>query len=364
MLHHKTIAPLLGALLLTICNVSVAQRLEVPAARNVSQPQPEARTGNPPRQLDPEPVRRDSAVRPAQYTQGEPTIFSDFESFTGGRFTRDLNVRPTRLPKVWEFSAGAIFWNREASDTAIVRVNDTSPDSSQLLGSEAFNERQTGYELLARNERMELRYFTVDSIAKTFNAPAGTFGSIVTAAGNEIEYQSSLDNIEANLFFFQSTNVRLLAGFRHITLNEEVTLDVPGNRGLFGVHTENDMYGVQLGADTLAYLMLDGRAAIRTGVKAGVYMAHTEVENTSRIPGVRDFDTDDVVSFAGEYYLSLHYQLYSWLEFDIGYHVLWLNGVALAGEQIRDRDAANTEFTANHGSTLFHGLKLGLTANW
>ncbi len=361
MLHPKTIAPLVCAAIVTLCNAPTgyAQRIEVPAtgeAGRTPRPLPtEVRAEASPLGTGRELTMYDPAVAPAQYViQAEPTIFGDFEAFASQR-VRDLNVRQTRLPKVWEFSAGAIFWNREVGDSPLVRANDTSPNSRSLLGTEEFNDRQTGYYLAARGERMELRYFGVDSISSQLTAPAGTIG-VRPVNGATLEYQSSLTSVEANVYFFQSTNVRLLAGFRNVNLDEEININ-----GVSAVSTENDLYGVQIGADTLAYLFLDGRAALRTGAKAGVYHVHSDVENfTNAAP---TFDASDSIAFVGEYYLSIHYQLYRWLEFDIGYHVLWLNGVALPGEQISDPQAAPVVGT-DHGSTLFHGLKLGLTANW
>ncbi len=102
-------------------------------------------------------------------------------------------------------------------------------------------------------------------------------------------------------------------------------------------------------------------------MKAGAYLndAHSHVllrTNLGTPPNQGSFNNGDA-AFVGEVGLNLTYDVNCYAKLRAGYNFLWIDGVALASEQVRDTGsltAGNSiSMTGNSGSILFHGATLG-----
>jgi hypothetical protein len=164
------------------------------------------------------------------------------------------------------------------------------------------------------------------------------------------------------------------AGFRYLSLDED--LDIAAQRtvggavedGTYNLRTSNDLYGAQLGArlrrtrgrfgwDATGYGGIFGSDAQQT-------QSVTDFPNFPLRPTVSSSKTG--VAFVGGANLSALYLLTDIWNLRAGYNVIWIEGVALAPDQLDfNFAAADGGGRLNNGGGLFlHGVNVGLEARW
>jgi hypothetical protein len=164
------------------------------------------------------------------------------------------------------------------------------------------------------------------------------------------------------------------AGFRYLNLGEELNIaaqrTVSGQieEGSYNIRTANHLYGAQLGARVRRSRGLFGWEA--TG-KAGIFgndaqqtQSATEFPNFALRPTVSS--SDGVVAFVGEVNLSALYRLTDVWNVRAGYNAMWIEGLALAPDQL-DFDFATASSGSrlrNGGGMFLHGVSAGLEARW
>ena len=165
-----------------------------------------------------------------------------------------------------------------------------------------------------------------------------------------------------------------LAGFRYIDLNEELNIlaqkTVSGavEEGTYDIRTSNRLFGAQLGARLRRSSCQFGWEA--TG-KAGVF-ANDAQERQS----VVDFPTFPIrptvsssgnrTAFVGEFNLSAFCRLTDIWSLRGGYNVMWIEGLALAPDQLDFNFATSPSGNVlhNNGGMFLHGVNVGLEARW
>ncbi|MFH1267521.1 MAG: hypothetical protein ABIK89_17500 [Planctomycetota bacterium] len=213
-----------------------------------------------------------------------------------------------------------------------------------------------------------------------------------------VDYGSDLYSTEASLRRRCTPYLDLLAGLRWVQLNEAFRVvgadfsPLPIPR--YATHVENSIYGFQIGAeakilggggflglDRLNHfprrlgrpdLLLTGPLRIDGVIKAGVFANHATQESSGQggILGtvVTASDTDDQPAFIGELGVTGVCRLGDHFTLRAGYQAMWIEGVALAPEQIPFTDVApfgaGTADLHATGGLLFHGCHLGLEARW
>jgi hypothetical protein len=161
----------------------------------------------------------------------------------------------------------------------------------------------------------------------------------------------------------------VLCGFRYIAFDEGMILASNNARdqvdARYDLGTDNDLYGFQVGARWRAYRNCWGVEALG---KAGIYYNDASQRQVliDQLPSnpilFRDAkDTSSDVAFLGELGVSLLYEITPAWTLRGGYNLLWLEGVALAPDQM---DFAFTP-TAGQGidmagGVFYHGASLGL----
>lgn len=196
-----------------------------------------------------------------------------------------------------------------------------------------------------------------------------------------IDYDSEIHNVELNIRESIGDDLKLLAGIRWLNLNEHFDLTTADTfvgptivNGLYEVRTENHLLGAQLGLITSQ--CLTDKASLDLAGKAGLYAnfarQRTYVENdTGRaFPGVnnvlRDFDDSaEEAAFIGELSAALNYKLRDNLTARGGVQLMWLQGVALAPEQLDYQTAdylvgAPNKPLNNDGLIFYYGFFAGL----
>ncbi len=164
------------------------------------------------------------------------------------------------------------------------------------------------------------------------------------------------------------------AGFRYLNLGEELNISaqkvVDGRveDGTYNVRTANHLYGGQLGARMRRWR---DRLGWEASGKAGIFANDaqqkqlvTDFPNFPLRPTVSS--SSGGVAFVGEINVSGLYRLTDVWNLRAGYNALWIEGLALAPDQLDFNFASATGGTRlNNGGGLFlHGVNLGLEARW
>jgi hypothetical protein len=205
-------------------------------------------------------------------------------------------------------------------------------------------------------------------------APAGSeiaFATPVALNGSGIylsHLQSSFNSLEFNVRENVSDYLTILAGFRWINLNERFGFLLASPTDAIAGVTEatNNLLGFQVGADGVLYDM--GRFQIDGIAKAGIY--GNLADNQTAVIGVPNpgfiaftDDTTDVafeadVRLGGTYWLGERFAVRG------GYQLIWLEGVALAADQIAAVDLNNRWGLDTSGSPFWHGAYVEAMLTW
>ncbi|MEM8864421.1 MAG: BBP7 family outer membrane beta-barrel protein [Planctomycetota bacterium] len=184
----------------------------------------------------------------------------------------------------------------------------------------------------------------------------------------------------------------ILAGFRYTKLKESFRFDSIGNdfvppntvqgagptvqpdgvgTATYQIVGDNDLTGFQLGGD----MWLGVVQGLRVGTegKVGIYNNHytlgTTFDTSDGIPTVNEFTSNDQAAFIGEAKLQLVADLLPSLSFRGGYEVLFMNSLALIGQNFNPGSpfasdlipptAQRTPFILDQGNAFFHGWNVG-----
>ncbi len=321
-----------------------------------------------------------------------------------GRFVHEqtwsgesLLTTPQIVPQQWESlsfqprwsgSVGAVILQRARPVSTPFLLNPVSGQS--LIDPAGFHfpfegGPDVGLVRYGRWADVEFRYFGVhdwQAAQGPLDSPDGftlpipgfdpAFGSFTLASW----YVSSLDSVELNLRRNILPRLSLLAGFRYVRLHERLSFfagdSALANGSIIGFNANNDLYGLQIGAEGLLWDR-GGRFRVEGALKAGVFAnsARSSI-GVNHIGSGGGGDPDQIfwlghdhTAFVGDLNFVGVYQLTEHLALRGGYQLLWLNGVAIASEQIHrlDLDTGDVGTNTSHG-TFYHGVLVGLEAAW
>ena len=306
---------------------------------------------------------------------------------------------PLSCPSRWTASADFIILER-VGNVHQPLVSTYPPHSPLILGSGTerlnSNDFNQGFAagprlgLIRHGEcgcDWEFSFFQIDGWSSTRSiAPDGGMlpnWLVFTAPGDFVQttdypdqsmtwaYASRLYNAELNLRWDLCARLTMLAGFRWVSLWEDLTGTLPPERAVpfWDTDTRNNLYGFQIGAD--GKLFQRGRFSIDGLVKAGIFD-----NNAQESTGVSIYRTvywesasTNRAAFLGELGLRCKYQLTERLSLKAGYEAMWLQGVALAPAQINNTLSHGTPITDVYVQALgidsssgvfFHGATAGL----
>lgn len=292
-----------------------------------------------------------------------------------------------QLKSCWTVRAGMVALERARPDAAALMTDSFAPGGTVLVDAA---DHRFGFELgpdltvirHGQNVELEFRWFQVhDWIAATptVASPAGGVVPFVTPVGNPFfpanlssRYVSWLDSFELNLRRPLNGWVSALAGFRYVQLNEQglaVTHDIgPGlNTATYAVDAANGLYGFQIGLDGTIWDR-GGRFHVEGFVKAGIYGddARSRVAIAQTVgPAFGSAAASTHAAFAGELGVTAVYQVNPHLAVRGGYQLTWIEGVALASEQIAVSDPATGAGRIDlTGSPFYHGFTLAAELCW
>ena len=289
----------------------------------------------------------------------------------------DRFVNPGESDPHWSFTADALALQRTdtrkqplALDTngdALLDAGHLDPSAAMGFQLSAIRHGPCGWDL-------ELGYFQIDGwIANAF--VAGQSFMVTDAAGSGFNvvgplarYWSGLHMAEINVRHQWLDGLTLLAGFRTGELDE--AYDASGTDitslqpDVLNAKTFNHLYGFQVGADWECYNM-GGPLRISALCKSGIY-------DNSASQRCRQIDTGSLLNqsveasrnqatFMGEAGAVATYDVTCHLSLRAFFQTIWIEGVALAPEQIGATDfLSNTATIDTHGGIFYYGGGLGM----
>ena len=282
----------------------------------------------------------------------------------------------------WFLEAGVMFLSRSSADN-LPLILDQNTGATLLDANDIdFDHRAVPRFRLGKNNAncrgWDIGYFGLSSwsqqedrggaISPMTIAPGG-IPLVGTAPGAVMRacYGTDFHSFEVNRRRTVNDCVTLLGGFRWIELSEELSVKQvqPTPLSLYTVDADNHLYGFQLGAD--ADLFAVGGLCIDSIARAGVFYNNadqvTSVPLLAGIPGaVGSVGADDNnAAFLGELGFRANYCLSDCWSLQAGYHLIWVEGVALAPRQIAGTSLLGTGVaTLDNGGGLFlSGASIG-----
>lgn len=234
---------------------------------------------------------------------------------------------------------------------------------------------------------IEFNYFNVRSFTATEMLPATAGGyrwgpdlfccaplvGIDEVSGS---MSSQLQSFEINRRVPTDGRVQWLGGFRWFQWNEGIGLAAItdlGDRYGFNTDTHNDLYGLQIGVDTIL-LRSGGSVWVEGLAKAGGYYNQaaqfTSFTNSFPPPDAISGGTSTTrMAFVGELGVTGVWQVNDWLALRTGWVAFWASGLALAPNQLPEQclvceDSPPTQSTNTGGSVFVNGLSIGLEARY
>jgi hypothetical protein len=318
------------------------------------------------------------AVPPATNT------ISDECGFSGWDGPADACYQP-----LWTVNAGTVILHRETPNPSPIILNVHTRamilDASDFkfdwaAGSDIeVTRRIVNFDAI---DAVDFRYFGVqsaeaDTSIDTVNSwrPAYSGQGSILRSRIDTLYQSQVQSAELNVLRDASCGwLTWLAGVRWVGLDEEMNLTArvgsPGNYGhpfYYTYATRNDLYGGQIGA---AVTLWDRCGPFRANclTRAGLY-GNTASNQYDGVDSFGDYallstDRKSTTAFVGDVNFTAAYQLTKHVALQGGYQLLWIQGVAVAGDQPVAIDLANDNGMASNGGVFYHGAMASISVTW
>jgi hypothetical protein len=274
----------------------------------------------------------------------------------------------------WTLAADAVIMTRRGGKTSSLLIN---ADES---GAELFNSKDFDFNWAAGPRvsvvgedilfgcDLEAAFFGIDgweavkniTVPDTganfmvFNAPS-TAISLVPGDVVTYRYVSQLRSTEINARHPIWERLSVLMGFRYMELHEELASSVNGVEVL-DANVDNHMYGGQIGMNVA--FVSTCRLSIEGVMKVGVLGNYSDL-TMSVIDSARLGDKRTHTSVMGEIGMMGIFQVTNQLAMRGGYQAMWLDGIAIAGDQVENVTPSSAK--PYIGGTLFyHGAFAGL----
>lgn len=270
---------------------------------------------------------------------------------------------------------GTVFLHRSRPDAATVLGTSPGPGSVINAGDFDFG-WDAGPDVtigkhLSNGLIVEGRYFSDHSAEATRTVsgvgsvviPGLIFGGLFPTPPLVGSYHTDLDSSELNVGTAVTPGCTLFTGFRWIELHDQLHTGGGGFPTIGAWDENNHLYGAQIGTNIL---FTNPCSPFRfTGtLKAGAYGNVADNQFISAISSARDHDDD--ISFVGEvdftalYHVTQHIGVYG------GLQVLWLDNVAVAGDQAPTTHALGPTISPinTEGRVFYDGVTTGVDFTW
>jgi hypothetical protein len=294
------------------------------------------------------------------------------------RFTVKLNI-------------GALGLFRQGNDNIPLVTDSFAPGGNELLNANDLNLGiAPGLDASVwgryRMFGLEFRYFGIFEYSSSEGSGLSPGGSVVwyqTPLGNtgfpgtvNADYNSIIHNFEANIRWWPFDRLSILAGFRYLMLNEDLTIQQDIGPGLnFATHeikTDNTLLGGQVGLEGTILRFKDAffqgdELSFGGWAKGGYFNNHikTDITITQTLGGGWSAaESDNEGTFLCEGAVNVGYKITRNVAVDLRYQVLWIQNAGLAPEQVTHSDPFNGTASAKAQSVLYHGPWVGIVLSF
>lgn len=225
---------------------------------------------------------------------------------------------------------------------------------------------------------IEARYFGVDNwVSRASGLVPTATGTIATSPPTpfgggpgqaNFAYGSRLYSGEINVGRNVSPDLRFLTGLRYLEVSEHMTgVFAPITPFALDADVNNRLFGLQLGVDGLL-MKIGNRIDVRGFGKVGALINHADQDTVVTDPPGTAFSSGrasrDAAAFLAEAGLNATIRLgRNWSAY-AGYQLLWIDGVALAPDQVPSTGSLGAGTTAparvDTSDVLYHGGSVGL----
>jgi len=293
------------------------------------------------------------------------------------RFTVKLNI-------------GALGLFRLGNDDFTLVTDSFAPGGNELLKANLNLMMAPGLDASVtgryRMFGLELRYFGIfeSSDSAGGGSAAGTVVQYQTPIGNtafpgfvDAEYSSMLHNIiEANVRWWPIDRLSILAGFRYLILNEDLTIEQdigPGlNLATHDIETKNTLLGGQIGLEGIPLRLKDlffqgDELNLGVWAKGGYFNNHikTDISITQLVgPSFSGSARPNKGTFLCEGAVNVGYKITRNVAVDLRYQVLWIQNAGLAVAQVTNSDPFNGTASTKGKSVFYQGPWVGIVFNF
>ncbi|HWA98835.1 MAG TPA: hypothetical protein VG713_10105 [Pirellulales bacterium] len=291
---------------------------------------------------------------------------------------------PRPCAPCWTVRVGTLFLDRSRPSNSNILTSTFAPGSTPILNANQLQPNTGwGYDVsalrrnvLGSDYTLEARYFGVygfNSSFGPFTSPTGSAIQYVVPLGNVVfpevvsaSYASQLQSAELNTWRPRSGWLFPLVGFRYVDLTERGLSTIhnvgPGlNLATNRVNAFNRLFGAQVGLD--GYLYQRRRLSFSGVGKAGVYgntASNSVLLTQTAGPTFGSSASQGNAAFVGEVGLTGQYRLSNAWSLRATYELLWLDGVALATDQVRVSNPGFGTATVATNTVFYHGAFLGV----
>lgn len=314
-----------------------------------------------PDELRPQPAKPDQTI-----IEVEPVSIDDGRGLVATKLPTCESWSP-----VWSVETGVVVLRRDAGPS----FNFSDGDPGINLGGMSFPYEAgpminvTRHGVRGSDFDLQLQYYGVNSFdATSVGVGATALQTVpvlpVLSPTVATTLRSRLDSTELNLRENTCSWINAFVGFRWIELGETLSTEFDGSS--HSVNVNNHLYGMQVGVDGTIATM--GRISIEGFAKLGVY--YNDADQTTTVINVDNtvpfiaasgpqMATATEIGLIGVVTLSESWSVRG------GYQILWLDGVALPGDQLPATDLFNGVADLQTGNTaLFHGFVAGIQYAW
>ncbi len=301
------------------------------------------------------------------------------------------------------FNVGALYLNRVPRFGQQPLVVDPNANTTLLATSNLNRNINPGLQAtlgkqLSNGRAIELSYLGLFSGGTTVSAVKPNPAAFLILPGNlagnafvdldraDVQYSSALNSFAINLASCcgccdeeccgagRCQSWGWFGGFNYLNLSERLNIATQRTvanvveTGTYNIRTTNNLYGMQLGT---RFRRTSGRFGWDANGSAGLYG-----NDASQTQSVTDFPNFPLrpnvgssrggVAFVGGGNLSGLYALTNIWNLRAGYNVLWIEGLALAPDQLDFNFAAagGGSRLNSRGGLFLHGVNLGLEGHW
>ena len=262
----------------------------------------------------------------------------------------------------WDVTAGAIFLHRSRPGQGAILTPIGGGGIISNAGDFGFD-WDAGPDVsiskqMANGWIWDVRYFNDHGSGATADYPgitgAHVFGiNVLGITSLTANYFTKLDSGEINLCKPMNDVFSFLGGFRWIEVQDRLSYRYNNGVLITTFDDNNRLFGGQLGMN-LALLNSDSRLRLNAAFKAGAYSNFAENNFTANAIFASNSSNRSPVAFVGDIDISASYQLTKHCAIRGGYQLLWIDELALAGNNAVSAAATGLGSGINTDGPLFY----------